>query len=84
MHFKVKIQNFTTEIFWKQIRLFNTNIDFIFKRTKLYCENNESGIFTTKNNPMRRILARAEPASDTCTIVRRHLYGLRLINYRAI
>ena len=38
--------------------------------------------FSTKNNPMRRTLARAEPTSDK--IVRPHMYGLRLINYRAI
>ena len=42
----------------------------------------KNGIFSTKNNPMRRILAKAEPASDK--IVRHHMYGLRLINYRAI
>ena len=63
------------------MRLFNTNIDFIFKRTKPIVTF-RNGIFSTKNNPMRRILARAEPVSDK--IVRPHMYGLRLINYRAI
>ena len=51
MYCKVNIQIFTTENFWK-------------KNSKLYCEINESGIFTTENNQKRRFLARAEPASN--------------------
>ena len=68
------------------MRLFNTNIDIIFKRTLLLrnaiVKLMKVAFFATKNNPMLRILARAEPVSDE--IVRPHVYGLRLINYRAI
>ena len=59
------------------MRLFNTNIDFIFKRTlllrNLLCHF-KIAFFSIKNNMMRRILAIADPASDK--IVRPHMYGL--------
>ena len=67
------------------MRLFNTNIDFIFKRTLLlrnWIVKLMKVAFLQLKKLMRRFLAKAEPPSDK--IVRPHLYGLRLINYRAV